>query len=821
MKYSTSLPEEELKNKVAADFFGDFDATRILGNIDFSVSIPNDTSDIEDVYFLLWAESKKGDKSNVYNSLTQLILTIGKEEANYKYNAPSFLAAFDSQKIAFIPYNEIMGIFNQSDFNWNVAPSDYTTKEFKQVSESVKSILENNLLIFEFERDDKELKGFIRSNFKNNKKKISKIQINKNNFVSIYQKWRRDVMPSIEIDWEVMKKNGVLDHDFFLADLLSDHNKPIKETLHVLLENNHYILDRKITAAGLFAVSEAKFNDEQKAHTLFWNRYERPPKREYWDYIIDRKDLLVPQDIRERQGSFFTPQQWVELSQKYLEDTFGEDWQDKYYIWDCAAGTGNLLNGLTNTYQIWASTLNAGDVDVMKERIKNGASLVESHVFQFDFLNDDFSQVPEGLRNILNDPEERKKLIIYINPPYKEHSDAKQISKTGKNISGLAKETLIYKKYQPKIGEAARELFAQFLYRIYKELPGVKIANFSTLKNLQAPNFFKFRKEFNPKLKSLFLMPAKTFDNVTGKFPIGFMIWNTEEQSEFREIEAPVYDSKATLIGTKVVSSYIDNKYVIEWLKHFHDKKNSTVVGYLRMNGTDVQHNNHIFITNKLSNNDKKYCLFTPITINNIIPTSIYCVIRKVIEKTWLNDRDQYLYPNERFLNDLDFQLDCLMYAIFDNEITMDSDLKNHWIPFSEQEVKAKDSFKSHFLYDYIKGKIRPVGLSLFNPSFPNNIPLPFSKEAIAVLNAGRELWKYYHSHEKSDPNAGMNDIKLFFCGTFTTKNGKIKMNSTSSDIYYNELISKLKVSQKQLMDKILPKVYEYEFLKDSFTPVV
>ena len=128
---------------------------------------------------------------------------------------------------------------------------------------------------------------------------------------------------------------------------------------------------------------------------------------------------------REITGSFFTPQIWVELSQKYLTDTFGEDWQDEYYIWDCAAGTGNLLNGLTNKYNIWASTLDKQDVDVMKDRIKNGANLLEENVFQFDFLNDDFSKLPKSLLDIIKNPKERKKLIIYINPPYAEHLDKK------------------------------------------------------------------------------------------------------------------------------------------------------------------------------------------------------------------------------------------------------------------------------------------------------------------------------------------------------------------------------------------------------------
>jgi len=147
------------------------------------------------------------------------------------------------------------------------------------------------------------------------------------------------------------------------------------------------------------------------------------PLEEYWDYIIERRDLLVPQDVRERKGSFFTPRIWVELSQRYITDVLGKDWQDEYYVWDCAAGTGNLLAGLTNKYNIWASTLDKADVEVMKDRIQNGANLLESHVFQFDFLNDEFTKLPQGLQDIINDPKQRKKLIIYINPPYAEDSN--------------------------------------------------------------------------------------------------------------------------------------------------------------------------------------------------------------------------------------------------------------------------------------------------------------------------------------------------------------------------------------------------------------
>jgi hypothetical protein len=55
-------------------------------------------------------------------------------------------------------------------------------------------------------------------------------------------------------------------------------------------------------------------------------------------------------------------------------------------------------------------------------------NLLENHVFQFDFLNDDFSKLPQSLQDIINDEEKRKKLIIYINPPYAEAATSKTVT---------------------------------------------------------------------------------------------------------------------------------------------------------------------------------------------------------------------------------------------------------------------------------------------------------------------------------------------------------------------------------------------------------
>jgi len=479
MRYPSIL-EEELKNKVAQDYFAIFDCTAIIGKIDFCVSLKNTQPTLIDTASLVWAEAKKGS-SDIYKSFIQLILTIGKARTFDQHLPPAFLAAFDAEKIAFLPYSEIQDIFYQNDFNWNVAPSNHQSKEFQLIFEKVTDCLETQTLFFNYEKDDAELRRFIKDNFVAGKNELSKIQIDKNNFISIYNKWQQAVKPTISANWDKIKSSGFIDGDFYLADLLADNNQTIKESLFVLLKNNYYEFNRKIDDLGFFSFNTTNFMDNQKAHTQFWNRYVRPPRQEYLDYIVKRRDLLVPRYVRERKGSYFTPQIWVELSQKYLADVLGDDWQDEYYIWDCAAGTGNLLNGLINKYNIWASTLDKQDVNVMHDSIKNGANLLEKHVFQFDFLNDDFSKLPQGLQDIINDPDKRKKLVVYINPPY---ADASSNLKTSKKAGNSYTKT--HEKYIKLLGRGSRELFAQFLIRIYEEIPTATIANFSTLKNLQS-----------------------------------------------------------------------------------------------------------------------------------------------------------------------------------------------------------------------------------------------------------------------------------------------------------------------------------------------
>lgn len=444
----------------------------------------------------------------------------------------------------------------------------------------------------------------------------------------------------------------------------------------------------------------------------------------------------------------------------------------------------------------------------MHDRIVNGANLLDSHVFQFDFLNDPFNKLPQPLQDIINNEEKRKKLVIYINPPYAEAANKRTVTGNGENKTNVAVKNLMYEQYSSKIGIAGRELFAQFFIRIYYEIPSSVLAEFSTLKILQAPNFRDFRATFRAKLGRNFCVPADTFDNVKGKFPIGFFIWHLNQKEDFQKTVSNVYEDDGVFLGTKTISVENTSKSINDWIIETRNRDGEKRIGYMSAKGNDFQNTNYNFIINEKK--QLPHPRGTWITDKNIKEISIYFAVRHCIEPTWLNDRDQFLYPNDGWQVDEEFQSDCLTYTLFNNNIQSQYGV-NHWIPFTEQEVDAKEKFESHFMSNYIAGKW-PTQTTVQGRLWDKDTqpqPILFSPESQAVLNAGRKLWCYYHTQSGSNPNAALYDIRLYFQGT----NDKGKMNVTSTDKYYNSLIITLRQRLKELAGKIEPKVYEYGFL--------
>lgn len=831
MANNTIRSEEDIKAIVAKEWFPSFDCTHHYGRVDFAAVSPADPIGLNEDQSLYWAESKKGTSEDIFDSMVQLILTIGKERPQDSILPPQYIGAFDVEKISFMPYHCILEVLAQNDFNWNVAPSNHETKEFKQLSELVRDSYNNNVVVFNFQSEAKELKRFITQNFKVGKSGTTQISITKNNFTNIYQQWVDQVKPSIDIDWQDVKKDSIIDADFFLADIMSKDNTTLRDKLNVLLRNDTYRIVTAVNRRKRRLFEEVPFKDGQKSHNIFWNKFKRPPRREYWEFMITRRDLLVPQDIREIKGAYFTPKQWVQLSQQYLADALGENWQDEYYIWDCAAGTGNLLAGLTNKYNIYASTIDQQDIDVMHDRIQamnaasrdghSGSNLLEQHIFKFDFLNDPFDveHLPQSLLDIINDPDRRKKLVVYINPPFKEVSSKRE--RDGKKGAKGVNQSKTHEKYKSILGGAGRDIYPQFFIRIFNELNGCHLAAFSPLKHLTGSSSVNFRKFFNPFTRKLFIAPSYTFDNVGGSFPIGFFVYDTSAAHNSQYVVADIYDSKSNPIGLKEFYFLKKTDYINAWINNFRNLSFETdAIGFMDgVNGNDVQHNNTVYIKRHKREvaNPRGFWVGR----KNLIACSVYSSVRHVIEDGWINDRDQFLVPSCEWISDDAFLSDCLIYTIWHDCLALSAHGgPNHWIPFTAQQMNTRERLDSTFMSDFLAGRLQPISKEgeqqdMFDESAEHNLPdgtkpIVLTEAAQLVMDAGLQLYRYYHSQNDSNPNASFYDIKGYFQG-FDSKG---RMNSSSTDERYTSLLSKLRAAHKQLAEQIIPKVYQYRFLK-------
>jgi hypothetical protein len=230
----------------------------------------------------------------------------------------------------------------------------------------------------------------------------------------------------------------------------------------------------------------------------------------------------------------------------------------------------------------------------------------------------------------------------------------------------------------------------------------------------------------------------------------------------------------------------------VEFLEMLSNKK-TAALGYMGNYAPDFLKIHQPYITANQGTHHVNYFAFVQ---TNIIEGCIYLAVRLCVQATWLNNRDQFYYPNDGWKKDTDFQHDCLVFTLFNGQNRISAqDGVNHWIPFTEKEVNAKEKFTSNFMSVFLKDK-------------------QLSPEAAAVLNDGRELWKCYHEKIKTNNTASVNasfyDIREFFQGR---KEGGT-MNPISTDETYNALIKDLRETQKTLAAKIEPKVYEYGFLK-------
>ncbi len=754
----------------------------------------------------IWFEAKDKANTSSYKMFTQLLHYV-QVALNAGEKIPPFLAAIDAEKAALMKTEDVLPLLKKKDIKWGKSASQYTQEALDKVS----AYIGTHFVSFKIETHEEEFINTVKAAIKSGD--IIRTQITPDNLKQVFDKWvemiGREIRDVDEDDYallffaDIMHDGSVSTHQNLPAELLHKNNAPV-----FMLEGKLYELSSK------------------EGYRRFWAIYHKPPKEEYRNYLLERRDSLIATDERSFKGAYYTPLNVVDKAYDKLSETLGKNWQKNYVVWDMCCGVGNLEVKHSNHRNIYMSTLDQDDVDVMRAT----KTCVAAERFQYDYLNDDITdegeidytltnKMPQGLRDAI---AEGKKLLVLINPPYAEAPNSQgNAGKTDVATTKFASTAM------QEYGKASKELFTQFVARIAKEMPTATLAMFSKLKYVNAPNFEKFRQVWNAEFKDGFIVPSKSFDDLKGNFPIGFLIWKTNQNAKKKtpitEISVEILDKNAQEIGEKKFYNIPNNEFLNKWVKR--PKANNIDVIPLKNAITPTTSANpraktwaenaigYIYCnSNDLQNAGKQTAIFSSafstangyhITRDNLWKTGVVFSVRLLIKQTWVNDRDQFLQPNQDLPDE--FINDCLLWMLFNgSNLTASADglewndktwsIVNHFIPYTESEVNAPERFESNFMVDYLSNK-------------------KLSDEAKAVLDAGRDLWKAYFT--QTDPHNIREDYKLNRAdvGWYQIRNA-LKARNKEGNAPETDFTT-FETAYAQLSDKLRPLVFEYGFLRD------
>jgi hypothetical protein len=750
----------------------------------------------------IWFEAKLKPTSS-YEMFTQLLHYVHDYQVNGE-SIPPFLGVIDTAKAALMKTADVMPLLERKDIKWAKSARNYTKETLDQVS----AYIGTHFVSFSIKTHEDEFIKTVKAAIQSGS--IIRTQITPDNLKQVFDKWvdmiGREIRGIPEDHYnllffaDIMSDGIISTHDNLPAQLLHKNNVPVFE------------LDGKLYELG-----------NKEGYRQFWAIYHRPPQPEYRNYLLERRDSLIPLNERSFKGAYYTPLHVVDKAYNTLADTLGKNWQRDYIVWDMCCGVGNLEVKHSNPRNVFMSTLDQADVDVMRAT----KTCVAATRFQYDYLNDDITddgridytltnKIPPALRDAI---ASGKKILVLINPPYAEASNHGDENKPGVAKTKWAAHAMA------DYGKASNELFTQFLSRIAQEIPTATVAMFSTLKYVNAPNFEKFREQWNAEFLNGFIVHSKAFDGLNGHFPIGFLIWKTDQQGKktpITEISVEVLDKHANPIGEKSFYNLPNSLYLNVWVRRPSTNKIPSLpltnaltpskkthgvsptqwcddgLGWLNCPGNDFQQSNLIAVLSSSFAIGRGFY----ITHENLWQAAVVFAVRRLIKPTWINDRDQFLQPTAPLPED--FKTDCLIWMLFNgSNLTASADglvwngktwsIVNHFIPYTEAEVGAPDRFESDFMVQYLADK-------------------ELSPEAAAVLDAGRPLWRAYfteipphavrEAYKLNRPDAGWYQIR-----NALKERGKA---DTAAPVDF----SLFEAAYRSLTEKLIPQVYDLGFLR-------
>lgn len=465
---------------------------------------------------------------------------------------PGFLGVIDREKASLMATEHALPLLEDDDIIW---PKSGSAAD-KALAAQIAPVIEGHFVLYPINGYEAEFvkaaKDVIRQG------RIIRTPITPDNLRQVFDKWV--TMVGVELGVKRQADYAVL----FFADIMHDgHNEAMRR-----------LPARLLFSGGLpvFIIENQQYElANARGYRNFWNIYLRPPEEKHRHYLLERRDSLLPLDEQKFKGAFYTPFHIVDKAYDQLAATLGADWQDRYIVWDNCAGVGNLESKHSNLRNVFMSTLDKEDVTIMR----GNPAFAGAEIFQYDYLNDDVTdfgeidysitdKVPPALRQAIADAkagkEGAKPILVLINPPYGEAANTQ--GKAGK--TGIAATRISHG--MAHLGYAARELFVQFLHRIMLELPSVKLAMFSTLKYINAPNFSAFRATWQAAYLDGFVVHSKAFDGLNGNFPIGFLLWDLSSNEPVNSITTTALDKAGNTIDEKTFFNVTNHRMLSKWM---------------------------------------------------------------------------------------------------------------------------------------------------------------------------------------------------------------------------------------------------------------
>ena len=584
-------------------------------------------------------------------------------------------------------------------------------------------------------------------------------------------------------------------------------------------------------------------NVNGKAFESFFGYFERnytPQEIMRLKSIADR--LIIDAD-RRNSGDFWTPTVFVDYAHDMISKSLGEDWKEKYVVWDNCCGSLNL----TRDYKfgkLYCSTLYQSELNIGAEYNP------EAIKFQFDFLNDEIAgrdsllgvyndKLPKGLKDALL---ENKPIVFFLNPPYA--TSANKMGADASSKKGVAKTMVNNVMLSDKIGASSQNLYAQFLYRILMikrefNLTNCHIALFSPTLFLSGPSWEKFRTAYLNEFTfdNGVQFKASYFADVADNWGISFSFWHNGETTDKNNFNYTLIDNESgeiVEVGNKVIYNIDGLKMASDWCKE-PIKKNKTfetincssgvkIRSDMSDNrGTNFEGSFGYFLNagNNVDMNTQKVSLFTMaygnghghgINNDNFDRCTALFSARKLIDKTWVNSKDEYLAPNEEHPQYQEFVNDSIVYSLFHSASNQSSlrnieykgkkwDIKNEffWMPKQTIEDLANTNGFTHTYNDARTSKERYVYNKLQT--------ITLSPEAQKVLDKAsdivRNTFKYRELFDSEHPEY---QIMNWDCGWY-----QIKALAKEYDKAEYEEFVKL---YKALENKMRPMVYTLGFLK-------